>query len=109
MQNGSMQNMSFSSLWANFPVTETVRSGERLRARAEGSGGATHSGKAIMPARSKSQQKAAGAALAAKRGELDKSDLKGASRSMFESMSEEQLHHLAATKRKGKPEHVSKS
>lgn len=62
-----------------------------------------------MPAKSKAQQKAAGAALSAKRGEIEKSELKGASRSMVESMNEEQLEHLAATKRKGKPEHVSKS
>lgn len=59
-----------------------------------------------MPAKSKAQQKAAGAALAAKRGEAKKSDLKGASKSMVESMSEKQLHDLASTKRKGKPEHA---
>jgi hypothetical protein len=62
-----------------------------------------------MPAKSKAQQKAAGAALAAKRGEIPKSELKGASRSMVESMSETQLRELAETRRKGKPEHVSKS
>jgi hypothetical protein len=61
-----------------------------------------------MPAKSKAQQKAAGAALAAKRGDEKVSDLKGASRSMYESMDEKELHDLAATKRKGKPEHVSK-
>ena len=61
-----------------------------------------------MPAKSKAQQKAAGAALAAKRGEQKKSELKGASRSMVESMSEEQLRELAATKRKGKPQYVAK-
>jgi len=60
-----------------------------------------------MPAKSKAQQKAAGAALAAKRGELSKSDLKGASRQMYESMTEKQLDEFASTKRKGKPEHVS--
>jgi hypothetical protein len=60
-----------------------------------------------MPAKSKAQQKAAGAALSAKRGETPKSELKGASRSMVESMSEKQLHDMAKTKRKGKPEHVS--
>ncbi|WP_395395751.1 DUF3008 family protein [Novosphingobium sp. BL-8A] len=59
-----------------------------------------------MPAKSKAQQKAAGAALSAKRGETKKSDLKGASREMVDSMSEKQLEELAATKRKGKPEHV---
>lgn len=62
-----------------------------------------------MPARSKAQQKAAGAALAAKRGEIKKSELKGASRSMADSMTEKQLEEFASTKRKGKPEHVSKS
>lgn len=60
-----------------------------------------------MPAKSKSQQMAAGAALAAKRGEKKKSELKGASKSMEKSMSEKELHDLASTKRKGKPEHVT--
>jgi hypothetical protein len=58
-----------------------------------------------MPAVSAAQQKAAGAALSAKRGETPKSKLKGASRSMVESMTEKQLEELAHTKRKGKPEH----
>ncbi|WP_186396694.1 DUF3008 family protein [Stappia sp. TSB10GB4] len=62
-----------------------------------------------MPAKSKSQQKAAGAALSAKRGDTKKSDLKGASRGMADSMSEKQLEELASTSRKGKPDHVSKS
>lgn len=61
-----------------------------------------------MRAKSKAQQKAAGAALSAKRGETPKGKLKGASKSMVESMSERQLHELASTKRKGKPEHASK-
>lgn len=59
-----------------------------------------------MPARSKAQQKAAGAALSAKRGETPKSKLKGASKQMVESMSEKQLEEFASTRRKGKPEHV---
>jgi hypothetical protein len=59
----------------------------------------------IVPAKSKAQQKAAGAALAAKRGEQKVSELKGASRSMYESMSEQQLEEFAETKRKGLPEH----
>ena len=37
-----------------------------------------------MPAKSKAQQMAAGAALSAKRGETKKSELKGASREMYE-------------------------
>ena len=57
-----------------------------------------------MPARSKAQQKAAGAALSAKRGETPESELRGASKEMFESMSEEQLEEFAATERKGLPE-----
>jgi hypothetical protein len=61
-----------------------------------------------MPAKSKAQQKAAGAALAAKRGETRKSDLKGASKQMVKSMTEKELEELATTSRKGKPEHVSK-
>ena len=59
-----------------------------------------------MPARSKAQQKAAGAALSAKRGDTKKSALKGASKQMEASMTEKQLEELASTKRKGKPEHV---
>lgn len=62
-----------------------------------------------MPAKSKAQQKAAGAALAAKRGDTKKSELKGASRQMYESMSRKQLREFAATKRKGKPERIAKS
>lgn len=62
-----------------------------------------------MPAKSKSQQKAAGAALSAKRGDTKVSDLQGASKSMYESMSESKLEEMASTKRKGKKEHDSKS
>lgn len=57
-----------------------------------------------MPATSKAQQKAAGAALAAKRGEIGKSDLQGASRDMFETMSESELEELASTSREGLPD-----
>ena len=60
-----------------------------------------------MPAKSRAQQKAAGAALSAKRGETKKSELKGASREMAKSMTEDELEELASTTRKGKPEHVS--
>lgn len=59
-----------------------------------------------MPAKSKAQQKAAGAALSAKRGDTPKSKLKGASKQMVESMTEKELEELASTKIKGKPEHV---
>lgn len=59
-----------------------------------------------MPAKSAAQQKAAGAALSAKRGDTPKSNLKGASKQMAESMTEKQLEEFAHTRRKGKPEHV---
>jgi hypothetical protein len=62
-----------------------------------------------MPAKSKAQQKAAGAALSAKRGDTKVSELQGASKSMYKSMSEKELDDMASTKRKGKPEHVGKS
>ena len=61
-----------------------------------------------MPAKSKAQQKAAGAALSAKRGEQPVSKLKGASREMVKSMSEDQLEDFARGSRKGKPERVGK-
>lgn len=61
-----------------------------------------------MPAKSAAQQKAAGAALSAKRGETPKSKLKGASKQMVESMTEKQLEEFAHTKRKGKPEQVAR-
>lgn len=59
-----------------------------------------------MPAKSKAQQKAAGAALSAKRGDTPVKELKGASKSMHDSMSKKELDELASTSRKGKPEHV---
>ncbi|HET8597078.1 MAG TPA: DUF3008 family protein [Castellaniella sp.] len=58
-----------------------------------------------MPAKSKSQQQAAGIALAAKRGDKKVSELKGASRSMYKSMDQKELRDLAETKTKGKPDH----
>ena len=59
-----------------------------------------------MPAKSKAQQKAAGAALSAKRGETPKSKLKGASKEMADSTSEAELEEFASGSTKGKPEHV---
>ncbi|MBN9038663.1 MAG: DUF3008 family protein [Rhizobiales bacterium] len=61
-----------------------------------------------MPAKSAAQQKAAGAALSAKRGDTRKSELKGASKGMYDSMSEKELEKMASTSRKDKPEHKSK-
>lgn len=62
-----------------------------------------------MPkAESKKQQMAAGAALAAKRGDTPASSLRGASKEMAKSMSEKELHDLAATKRKDLPMRESK-
>lgn len=62
-----------------------------------------------MPAKSKAQQMAAGAALSAKRGEKSARELKGPAKSMYSSMTEKQLKEMASTKRKGKPQHDSKS
>ena len=59
-----------------------------------------------MPAKSKAQQKAAGAALSAKRGDTPKSELRGASKGMYESMSEKELEDFASGSTKGKPDHV---
>ena len=56
-----------------------------------------------MPAKSKKQQMAAGAALAAKRGDKSKSSLRGASSSMANSMSEAELERMASVKRKRLP------
>ena len=61
-----------------------------------------------MPSTSKAQQKAAGAALSAKRGDTKVKDLQGASKSMYKSMDEKELDKMASTKRKGKPEHVAR-
>ncbi len=60
-----------------------------------------------MPAKSKAQQKAAGAALSAKRGETPKKSLRGASKAMADSMSEQELEDLAAIKRESLPDKKS--
>lgn len=60
-----------------------------------------------MPAKSKAQQKAAGAALSAKRGDTKVSELQGASKQMYSSMSEDELEDLAETKRKDLPDKTS--
>jgi hypothetical protein len=65
-------------------------------------------GRFPMPAKSKAQQKAAGAALSAKRGDTPKSKLKGPSKSMAKSMSEKELKDMAKGSRKGKPARASK-
>jgi hypothetical protein len=56
-----------------------------------------------MPAKSKKQQMAAGAALSAKRGKRSKKSLRGASRGMYKSMSKAELRRVAKTKRKSLP------
>lgn len=59
-----------------------------------------------MPAQSKAQQRAAGAALSAKRGDTKVGDLRGASKDMYDSMTEEELEDYASTDLNGLPEHV---
>ncbi|MDM9559473.1 DUF3008 family protein [Bordetella petrii] len=58
-----------------------------------------------MPAKSQAQQRAAGAALSAKRGEQKKSELKGAAKSMYESMDKKELEKMASGSTRSKPEH----
>jgi hypothetical protein len=60
-----------------------------------------------MKAVSKSQQKAAGAALSAKRGESKVSNLQGASKEMYDSMTEQELEELASTDRSDLPREKS--
>ncbi|WP_114858514.1 DUF3008 family protein [Azospirillum brasilense] len=57
----------------------------------------------MSKAESKKQQMAAGAALAAKRGEKPESSLRGASKEMATSMSEKELREMASAKRKDLP------
>jgi hypothetical protein len=57
-----------------------------------------------MPAQSEAQQKAAGAALSAKRGDTKVSDLQGASKEMYDSMTEKELEDLASTDHDDLPE-----
>jgi len=59
-----------------------------------------------MPARSKAQQRAAGAALSAKRGDTKVGDLQGASKDMYHSMTEDELADFAATDHDDLPDHV---
>jgi hypothetical protein len=57
-----------------------------------------------MPATSKAQQRAAGAALAAKRGEARITDLKRAARELYRDLTETELEDLVATAQDGLPE-----
>lgn len=57
-----------------------------------------------MPAKSRAQQRAAGAALSARRGDTPKSSLKGASKDMEQSMSERELEDFAKGSTRGKPD-----
>lgn len=57
-----------------------------------------------MKAQSKAQQQAAGAALSAKRGESDPKELQGASKEMYDTMSEAELEEMASTSHGGLPE-----
>ena len=59
-----------------------------------------------MPAKSKAQQRAAGAALSAKRGDTKVGDLQGASKEMYDSMTEAELEDFASTELDGLPDHV---
>lgn len=63
-----------------------------------------------MPAVSKDQQAAAGIARSVEKGDKPQSELRGASKRMFQSMrGKGELHKFAATKRKGLPKHVGEA
>jgi hypothetical protein len=62
-----------------------------------------------MPAVSKVQQKAAGMALAAKRGELSPRKLKGSAKEMYQTMTIKQLREYAKTKTKKLPRKKNKT
>ena len=55
-----------------------------------------------MPAKSERQRRAAGLALAAKRGKVSPRQLTGAALEMFKSMTEAQLEEFAKKRRKRK-------
>lgn len=57
-----------------------------------------------MKASSKAQQRAAGAALSAKRGETKVKDLQGAARQMYDDMTEDELEDMASTPHDDLPE-----
>ncbi|GAA6149959.1 DUF3008 family protein [Pseudooceanicola nitratireducens] len=57
-----------------------------------------------MKAQSKAQQRAAGAALSAKRGDTKVKDLQGASKEMYDDMSEAELEEMASTPHDDLPE-----
>ena len=59
-----------------------------------------------MKAQSKAQQRAAGAALSAKRGDTKVKDLQVASKDMYDSMTEEELDEMASTDHDGLPDEV---
>lgn len=62
-----------------------------------------------MKATSKAQQRAAGAALSAKRGETKIGDLQGASREMYETMTEDELDEMASTSTKDLPDRAEEA
>ena len=62
----------------------------------------------MCPAVSRSQQKAAALALAAKRGKVKVSELRGSAKGMYKSMTASQLEDFAATPRNQLPERVTR-
>ena len=58
---------------------------------------------------SQAQQKAAGAALSAKRGDISPSELVGASKEMHDNMTEKELEDFAKTKHKDLPKKIAAS
>ena len=86
---------------SNVNAPSTISQIQRRRKKARG--GMKEETQLHEKSMSISQQQASGAALAAKRGEISPSELKGASLEMYKSMSEKQLRDFAKTKHKGLP------
>lgn len=59
-----------------------------------------------MPATSKAQQQAMAIAHAAKKGDIPKSKLRGASKQIAASMSDDSIQDFAKTKTTGLPKHA---
>jgi hypothetical protein len=102
METGDELDMDMETGDDDFGAADAAAGGEEPMGR-EKRESVARTGTALKEkAVSKSQQQAAGAALAAKRGDAPKSKLQGASKSMM-SMSTKELEKVAGTKHKGLP------
>ncbi len=87
-------------------MTSYLSQFKEMSHRAQGRIGKLASTQSTMKAKSIAQQRAAGAALSAKRGEAPASELEGASKEMFDTMTEDELEEMASAKHDELPERV---